>query len=395
MTAYKGVFKPADKQFLYVKYRDPHSGEWKKKATPFREGEEAKALRLKAELEGAPLPPPQKYTVHAWADEWLKRRSEQVQDYLNDESRLDHHVLPVIGQLLLEEVRPSHLVDIVDRMKKQNLAPRTIRNVYSIMKAMWRDARIDDLVLTDPCILTARQLGKVQDKHLGWRAGAVYTRDELVMLLMSERIPLNRRVMYGLLGLGGLRTGEVAGLRWRNVNLDMKPLGRLTVVASYERQRTKTGDERWMPIHPALQFLLYVWKMQGWAQQMGRSWTEEDLVMPAPNPTNRGPRKALGSMLDRHWTWKRLQKDLVALGFRNRRAHDLRRTVISLSVEDGADENILKRGTHAPGKGIMAMYTSIAWERLCEEVAKLSLDARVPKRFGLHVKVRRVKVPSL
>ena len=387
------VYLPADKNFLYIKYRDPATGEWKKKATQFRLGEEAKAFRLKADLEGAPLPPPDKYTVHGWADEWLNERSKSgISDWKNDQSRLNLHILPDIGHMLLDEVRPAHINGLIQKLRQGDKAPRTVRNVYSILRAMWRDARLRDVCQSDPCILTHRQLGKVQDKHLGWRAGAVYTRDELLMLLMSDRIPLNRRVMYGLLGLGGLRTGEVAGLRWRNVSLDQKPLGRITVVASYDRQRTKTGDERWMPVHPALSVLLYVWKMQGWAQQMGRSWTENDLVMPTPNPTNRGPRKALGSMLDRHWTWKRLQKDLVALGFRNRRAHDLRRTVISLSVEDGADENILKRGTHAPGKGIMAMYTTIAWERLCEEVAKLSLDARPPKRFG--PQVRRVQVPQ-
>ena len=65
-----------------------------------------------------------------------------------------------------------------------------------------------------------------------------------------------------------------------------------------------------------------------------------------------------------------------------RRAHDLRRTFISLARADGADEGILKRGTHAPGKDIMSLYTSVEWDSLCREVAKLQLIPRagsIPK----------------
>jgi hypothetical protein len=69
-------------------------------------------------------------------------------------------------------------------------------------------------------------------------------------------------------------------------------------------------------------------------------------------------------------TW-RAQWDLKVLGLRRRRAHDLRRTGISLARGDGALEGILKWGTHAPGRDVMSLYTSVEWEKLCAEVAKL------------------------
>ena len=89
-----------------------------------------------------------------------------------------------------------------------------------------------------------------------------------------------------------------------------------------------------------------------------------------------GPRKPRGAMRDRHYVWKRAQKDLLALGLRRRRVHDLRRTGLSLAQEDGADENMLKRGTHAPPKHVVGLYTTVAWEALCREVAKLKLAPR-------------------
>ncbi len=40
------------------------------------------------------------------------------------------------------------------------------------------------------------------------------------------------------------------------------------------------------------------------------------------------------------------------------------------------NENLLKRGTHAPPSNVVALYTSVAWETLCREVAKLNLTPR-------------------
>jgi len=78
-------------------------------------------------------------------------------------------------------------------------------------------------------------------------------------------------------------------------------------------------------------------------------------------------------MRDRHYTWKRAQKDLDALKLRRRRVHDLRRTGISLAQDDGADRAILRWGTHAPPREVFDLYTSLQWSTLCREVEKLRI----------------------
>ena len=124
-------------------------------------------------------------------------------------------MLPIIGELELEEVRPRHIIDVVNRLKIDH-ASRTIRNVYSVTKALFRDAALSDLlpVAANPCVLGSRQLGKVGDRVPGWRAGAQFTREELSQLLFTESVPQPRRVLYALLGVACLRAGEAAGLRW-------------------------------------------------------------------------------------------------------------------------------------------------------------------------------------
>lgn len=327
-------------------------------------------LKARAEV-GAPGP----ITVEAWSARWLKGRTGP--DATNDRARLRLHVLPLIGALPLDEVRPRHLVEVVDRLRAAGRAPRTVRNVYSVVKAMLRDARIADvLTAPDACILTHRQLGRVRDARPEWRATARFTAEELAALVTSEAIPQDRRAWYGLLGLGMLRTGEAAGLRWGRVQR-AEPLGRLVVATSYDRGETKTGVERWMPVHPALAALLAEWRLGGWPRAFGRPPTDADLVCPVPpEPPRKGRRRPVGALRTKDWARKRLVRDLALAGLRLRRAHDLRRTGISLAQDGGADSRVLRWGTHAPPGEVVDAYTTLAWETLCRAVLCVVLPVR-------------------
>ena len=117
------------------------------------------------------------------------------------------------------------------------------------------------------------------------------------------------------------------------------------------------------------------------------AWKEgfyDDLVVPHPRPTNRGPRVAFGGMRTDHDSYKRLRIDCSALGLRLRRSHDLRRTGITLYREDGAEKDILHLCTHgAPGSDVMELYTSFGWAKLCAQVRPLKLARQKPLRRRL------------
>jgi integrase len=281
--------------------------------------------------------------------------------------------------MVLGEVTPQNIDHLIQQVKVAERAPRTVRNVYSTLSAMFRDARIagrlpGDLAVVGsyPCILRARQLGKVEDKESGWRAGAVFSRTELRMLLTDDRIPLDRRVQYGLLGVGALRDGEMCALRWGDIQVE-SPLNRMVIRRNHDRDRTKTVPERWMPIHPVLQELLAVWA-RGYEKTFGAAIGQDTLVIPTMEARNRGPRVPKGTMRNNNYVYKRWLKDLTALGLTHRRVHDLRRTFISMAKGDGAVEGILKWATHSAPTHVMALYTSYEWEKVCGEVSKLKLS---------------------
>jgi hypothetical protein len=196
-----------------------------------------------------------------------------------------------------------------------------------------------------------------------WRATAVYDRDELIKMISSEALPPDRRMVYALMGLAGLRHGEMAGLHWRNYDATREPLGKLVIARSYDHATTKSKRPREVPVHPTLAQLLGTWRAKGCTEILGRAPEQDDLLIPSRE----------GEMRSRHHTLNKLLEDLERLNLRSRRGHDLRRTFITLARADGARADLLEMITHAPRGDIINIYTSMPWANLCAEVAKLQI----------------------
>ena len=366
---------------LWIRFKGP-DGKWTQSKSDYYVGQEREARELLDEVEER-IAAGSKYqdgsqgpvTVERYAARWIKDRQRDVADWKTDELRLRLHILPNIGPLPVHLVRPRHIKAVVDVVKDAGRAPRTVRNVYSVLCAMFRDMMIEGLIRVSPCVLTVRHLGEIVDKDPEWRATAIFSRDELASLIYDLAIPWDRRVEYALKGLAAVRHGEAAGARWKHYDPTLEPLGRLIVAKSY-RGRTKTKQTRFMPVHPALAVILAEWKLEGWPEMMGRTPTPEDLIVPMPpeDALRRVNAPNSEGMRSRNYSWKQLtKKDLPALGFRHRRGHDLRRTLISLAIGDGARKDLLNLCTHGPPKkeGIDA-YITLGWEPLCAEVKKLN-----------------------
>jgi integrase len=326
--------------------------------------------------------------VKAYGEKWLKARPGQGVSTAADEARrLRLHAWPVIGHVLLKEIRTRHIRDLVRGLrskrvgkKKPNkgaakdrglLAPRTVRHVYATLRAMFREAVVDELLSANPCVVKKEDLPAKQDKDPTWRHSAVFTRAEAEQLFSDESIPEDRRVVNALELLSGLRGGEDAALCWYHYDEAAHPLGMLTVALNWDsRLKTvttpKTEVVRRVPVHPTLAKVLAAWKLGGWERMFGRAPKPDDLIVPNRDGQHRHGQRTI----------RRFHEDLTRLGLRRRRKHDCRRTFISLARADGARPDILKLVTHGPPRDVMDDYSTIPFEALCTEVAKLRLELR-------------------
>jgi hypothetical protein len=154
---------------LWIRFRDA-GGKWRDASTHYEVGQEALAqathdevvARVGALGRTVKHAPARSVTVRVFAADWIAKRRERDLDWKNDESRLKHHVLADLGELVLADVRARHVVDLFHKLRtdrERNLAQRTIYNIYTVVSAMFRDAKLADLIEQTPCILDERQLG--------------------------------------------------------------------------------------------------------------------------------------------------------------------------------------------------------------------------------------------
>ena len=290
-----GVYARGSK--LWIRFRDV-GGKWRDASTGYAVGQEALAqathdevvARVAASERTVKHAPARGLTVRAFAADWIVKRRERDLDWKGDQGRLKHHVLPELGELPIADVRARHLVDLFHKLrtdKDRPLAPKTIYNVYACCSAMFRDARLAELIEQSPCILDERQLGPRIDSDPEWRKDVVFSRTEAETLISDHRIPLDRQMVYGLELLAGVRTGEASALRWRHYDPVVRPLGKLLVARSYNsrtgrEKNTKTEAVKHVPVHPTLAAMLAEWKLGGWPELMGRAPGPDDLIVPLP-----------------------------------------------------------------------------------------------------------------
>lgn len=389
------------KLYTWIKTVD---GTWKRSASGHPDTSEGRAaaiemlaeLESKVEAERASLarvgansaPPP---TVRRWARVWSGGRAKLGKDARHEYARLEHHVLPVIGDMLVADIRTPHVIDLFTRIRTtprpkgdKPLSPRTVHNIYGVFSLMLRDAELAGVLAHPPAPLDERHLGRKVDQDPEWRASAIFTRDEVQTLISSSKIPWDRRVVYAIELLAGTRPGEAAALRWRNYESAKKPLGELLVARSYSAKLdtakgTKTDAVRHVPVHPTLAVILAEWRLQGWEQMIGRTPGPDDLIVPLPPADAAARTRKCGEPYRPDYYSRRrwVDEDLPALGWRHRRHYDTRATFITLALEDGADRATLEtRVTHTKRtRSAFDMYNrGLQWEATCRELAKLRIS---------------------
>lgn len=366
-------------------------------------------------------------TLRSFARQWVAtRKMRELTSAFDDGPRFGKHVLPFViedigelGELPLQQVRPKHIRALVMSLANK-LASRSVRNIYSMVHAMFDDAYADERVESNPCRLRRGDLPVSEDKDPRWRGTAVFTREELTALISDPRIPIDRRTLYATAFLGACRSGELSALRVGDYDCTVRPLARLTICQSdsvklKRPKATKTRVTRLVPVHPTLQHTLDEWLGHGFAETFGRAPRPDDLMFPRrlrgqrsfggldcwamlakePNLTKSELARRLGvsrsavtKTLRRGWrkqadpstafrtppdNYKRFQDDLERLGFRQRRLHDAKRTAVSLLCEDGARDPILTYIAWGPRKNVRDLYITLSWDAFCTEMLKLKL----------------------
>jgi integrase len=185
-------------------------------------------------------------------DEWLPDREPKLRatTYANYQTQIRTHVLPALGSVELQRLSPAQLNSfyrallVGGRHDGQGLAPKTVKNIHAILHRALKDAVRWGYVVRN--VADAVESPKARSPEM-----RVWTPEQLRAFLAHARTD-RLYAAWLLVATTGMRRGELAGLRWVDVDLDAGRASprRPRVVVNYavEVSRPRAGDRwRWTP----------------------------------------------------------------------------------------------------------------------------------------------------
>ncbi|HET7667076.1 MAG TPA: tyrosine-type recombinase/integrase [Mycobacterium sp.] len=173
--------------------------------------------------EGAP-PRDDKQTIGLWLEAWrttalpASSRKATTQELYANLCRKHLEGDTELATRRLDQLRPTHVEALVLRLRGKGLSDSTVRQVYTVLRAALDIAVRDGLLASNPTAKVKRPA--VAPKE------ARYLSTEDVRRLLNQLDGLRYRLAVLLMAATGMRRGEVAGLRWSDVDLTK---GELTV----------------------------------------------------------------------------------------------------------------------------------------------------------------------
>lgn len=344
---------------------------WELSGRDLREAKRLETQRKREVREGTYLPErmDESTTFAQFARQWLTTRRSRT---IEDESRwLETYVLgDKFAAKRMSETRPADVLDLIDRLKRTKsertgalLAPKSVANIYGVVRTIFHDAHCRDLVHRDPCVLPKHTLARKSTVRR-----APYSAAEVQRLLACDA-DADDVMFVALALLTGMREGEVCGRTWADYDDATKPLGALRVHTQYDGAPLKTSTDgrdatRMVPVHPLLARMLERWRSTGFEVVYCRRPRPDDFIV---------PRRSLQphTKSSAYKLWLRVCK---AAGVVNHSLHSTRHTFITLARRGGARPDVLERVTHNAAGTILDVYTHWEWAPLCEAVQSLALE---------------------
>ncbi|MCB0920037.1 MAG: tyrosine-type recombinase/integrase [Actinobacteria bacterium] len=213
-------------------------------------------------------------TYSAWVEHWktytlklsgLDPKSQRV--YIDV---LDLHVIPVIGETGLGDVRATHVEMVLSKMADKGLSPSYRHQAWKAMSKSLKIARRDDLIARNPMDGVAVPRGGQKDP-------VVPTREQ-VLALIAAAPDARMRAFIATLAYTGTRISEALSIQWADVDLEAN---RIRIL------KAKGGKPRAVPITAGLRVELVAWRKAQNAQHLASPvWLEgSDWVLASDHGT--------------------------------------------------------------------------------------------------------------
>lgn len=177
--------------------------------------------------------------VDAWFNYWIdiKKKTVRPNSVRNYSERYEANIKPVIGKMLLSDIKPLHCQKIFLNMADEGYKTSTIYQTRITLYNMLEFAKENDVIRYNPCKKSVKSdMGKTSEKK---EALTLDVQKKFLEGAMGQ----SYENQYRFILQTGLRTGELVGLQWKHVDFKKKTL---TIEQSME-YRYKVGEWRLGP----------------------------------------------------------------------------------------------------------------------------------------------------
>ena len=240
------------------------------------------------------------------AADWLMEKSDRRPGTVNNwKAHVNRHLLPHLGEIRLDRISVTTIEKMRDELRKSGLTPGSVAAVMTTCAAIFKLAirrgyvTLNSAAVAERPFLADSEIKFAADDDASGGSMVSVRQDEVlepaeVRKLLDESEPGLWRTLFLTAFLTGLRSGELFGLRWSDIQLageDNARRGKICVRRSLSWARldgeegavrpkffppkTKSGI-RDVPIAAELSAALKAWKL-------ACPPSEFDLVFPAPD----------------------------------------------------------------------------------------------------------------
>ncbi|MGW3808702.1 tyrosine-type recombinase/integrase [Micromonospora sp. NPDC005113] len=371
-------------------------------------------LRTDTPLVGVP-------TLAEWLPTWLHRLAVDGNTRRGYESHARVHLIPHIGDVVLDKLRPHHVEDLIDKIKKRNAdiqtakvspdpdpdtrasvrgirptGPATIARILATLRKAFNDALAREVVSGIPNPATLVKTPNTRAKPIVWEPERVdrwkatgevpgpvmvWTDDLLAQFLdyAADHAPDLHPLLH-FMAYRGPRRGEACGLLDAEVRLTKGEVSIVNQIATHgyethqKRPKSQAGN-RDVILDPDTVAVLAAHKARraAWRLAAGTDWPDTGLFFVRPDGRPWHP----SSVTQR---FRRLVKQA---GLPPVRLHDLRHGAATLALDAGVDIKVVSDQLgHSTTTLTRDTYQSVV-KRLHHEAASAVADRIKNRRRGI------------
>jgi integrase len=331
----------------------------------------ARAKALAAAKEGVNVASTRVTLAAYLAETWLPAITSRVRPstYALYEGLIRVHITPDIGTRRLQDLRGPDFNAFYGRLFVKALSAYSVRHVHAVLHRALKDAVRWQLVARNAAADANPPSPDTEAREMKtWSPGEVARFLEAVDELGRPRVamvttrsrsgteyvrpvtlppdPMQVALWYTI-ALTGMRRGEVAGLRWTDIDLEARTVSiqraRVMVAGAVEVSQPKTKHgRRVVALVPSVTAVLRTWQREQEAEreETGDAWEDRDGYVFTHAVRFSEPIR-YGTAIRPDWVSRSFRALIARLGLPPIRLHDLRHTWATLALRAGESPKVV------------------------------------------------------